>query len=117
LKLPKVLGQDSEIGTSEWEDRADRKVIVPATMREHIIFHGIHGKHISVVVCISAAGDRLTPFFLSSQTNSTVEPTLRINGFRMGIDLILRQKSKPDMNSELFNESVSAVPLPHITAL
>jgi hypothetical protein len=88
-------------------------------MRGQLIFHGIHRKlkQISVVVCISAAGDHLTPFFVSSQTNSTVERKLRTDRFRMGIDLILRQRSKPYMNSELFNEYVSAVLLPHIDAL
>jgi hypothetical protein len=31
-----------EIGISEWEDRAERKAIVPSTMRGQKIFHGIH---------------------------------------------------------------------------
>jgi hypothetical protein len=44
-----------EIGISEWEDRAERKVIVPSAVRGPKIFHGIdHGlKHISVVTDIS----------------------------------------------------------------
>jgi hypothetical protein len=37
-----------EIGISEWEDRTQRRVIVPSTMRGKTIFHGIHRnlKHI-----------------------------------------------------------------------
>jgi hypothetical protein len=49
-----------DIGIIEWEDRIERKVIVPSIMRGEKIFHGIHRrlKHISVVACISASGDR-----------------------------------------------------------
>jgi hypothetical protein len=113
------LGQGSGIGICEWEDCADRKLFIPTTMRGQIVLHGIHRKlkPISVVVCISDADDHLTPCFVSFQTNSTVERTLRIDGFRTGIDLILRQRSKASMNSELFNEYFSAVLLPYINAL
>jgi hypothetical protein len=51
-----------EIG--EWEDRAERKVIVPSAMREQKIFHGIHRglKHISAVTCTSAGGNHMILF-------------------------------------------------------
>jgi hypothetical protein len=52
------------IGIGEWEDRAERKVIVPSAMREQKIFYGIHCrlKYISVVLCISAGGGHMIPF-------------------------------------------------------
>jgi hypothetical protein len=53
-----------EIGISGWEDRVERKVIVPSAMREQKIFHGIYRglKHISVIACISAGGDHMILF-------------------------------------------------------
>lgn len=108
-----------EIGISEWEDRVARKVIVPSTMKGQLIFHGIHRnlKHISVVVCISAAGEHMTPFFVCSQLNDAVERRLKTIGFRMGVDFILKHRSKPYMNAELFHEYISTVLLPYILEL
>jgi hypothetical protein len=57
-----------EVGMSEWEERHQRKVIVPSAMRGQTIFHGIHRqlKHMSVVACISAPGEHMAPFFVCS---------------------------------------------------
>jgi hypothetical protein len=56
-----------EIGISDWEDRYERQVIVPSAMRGQTIFHGVHRnlKRISVVACISAAGEHMTPFLFA----------------------------------------------------
>jgi hypothetical protein len=71
-----------EIGISEWEDCCTRRVIVPSAMKGQTIFHGIHRnlKHIPAVACISAAGEHMTPFFVSSQVNLTVERRLKLEG-------------------------------------
>jgi hypothetical protein len=108
-----------EIGISEWEDRVERRVIVPTTMRGQTIFHGVHRnlKHISVVVCISAAGEHMSPFLVSSQATSAVETKLKQAGFRMGVDLILKRRSTPCMSSEWFAEYISTVLLPCIEEL
>jgi hypothetical protein len=62
-----VLNLD-EIGVREWEDRSERRVIVVSTMRGQIIYHAVHRnlKHISVVACISPAGEYMTPFLVCS---------------------------------------------------
>jgi hypothetical protein len=93
-----------EVGMSEWEDRVERKVIVPSSMRGQTIFHSLHRglKHISVVVCISAGGDRMTPFVTSSQVNDHVIRTLKSEGFGIGSDMILRKRDKPYMNDAFF---------------
>jgi hypothetical protein len=108
-----------EVGTSEWEDRVQRRVIIPSAMRGQTIFHGIHCnlKHISVVACISAAGEHMTPFFICSQINDAVERRLKTEGFRMGVDLILRRRNKPYMNSTLFFEYISKVFIPYVDEL
>jgi hypothetical protein len=50
-------------------------VIVPPAMKGQTIFYDVNRnlKQIFVVACISAAGEHMTPFFISSQVNPTVE--------------------------------------------
>jgi hypothetical protein len=105
-----------EIGISEWEDQVERKVIVRSAVREQKIFHGIHRalKRISVVTCISAGGDHMIPFLLSSQATDAAVGRLKTEGFRIGIDMILKKRNKPYMNAVLFHEDISTVLLPHI---
>jgi hypothetical protein len=104
------------ICVSEWEDRSERRVIVPSTMRGQTIYHPAHRnlKHISVAACISAAGEHMTLFLVCSQGNAAMERKLTIKGFRMGVDLILKSRHKPYMNSQLFAEYLSTVLLPYI---
>jgi hypothetical protein len=106
----------NEIGISEWEDRIARKVIVPSTMRNETIFHGIHGwlKHVSVVACISASGDHMIPFVVSSQVNDALVWKLKIEGSRIGTEIILKKWEKPYMNAELFHECISTILFPHV---
>jgi hypothetical protein len=104
------------IGINEWEDRVERKVIVSSAMRKQKIFHGIHRrlKHISVVTCISAGGDHMIPFLVSSQETDAVVRKLKTEGFRIGIDMILKKQDKPYMNAVLFHEYILTILLPHI---
>jgi hypothetical protein len=104
---------------SEWEDRSERWVIVPSTMRGQTIYHAVHGnlKHISVVACISAAGEHMMPFLVCSQGNTAVKRKFKIEGFRTGVYLILKSRHRPYMNSQLFTEYISTVFLPYIDKL
>jgi hypothetical protein len=88
-------------------------------MRGQTIFHGVNRnlKHISLVVCISAAGEHMRPFLVSSLATDAVETRFKQMGFRMGADLILRKRSKPYMSAELFDEYISTVLLPYIEEL
>jgi hypothetical protein len=83
-----------EVGISECEDRALRKVIVPVSMTDQTIHHGRHRnrKYISVICCVSAAGESLIPFMASSQVNDKVMEQLTIEGFRMGVDMTLERR-------------------------
>jgi hypothetical protein len=59
----------------------------------------------------------MTPFFVSSQINAAVETTVKREGFRVGVDLILRQRNKPYMNSTLLFEHAKTVLLPDVDEL
>jgi hypothetical protein len=52
-----------EVGISDWEDRTTRRVGVAATMDGRSIHHVVsrNVKHISVIACVSAAGESLMP--------------------------------------------------------
>jgi hypothetical protein len=62
-----------EVGISEWEDRVARKVVVPVSVSGQTIHHGVHRnlKGISLVCCVSASGESMTPFLVSSQVNDS----------------------------------------------
>jgi hypothetical protein len=108
-----------EIGVSEWEDRIERRVIVPSTMKGHRIYHTVHRnlKHISVAACISAAGEHMTLCLACSQGNAAVQRKLKIEGFRMGVDWLLKSRHKPYMNPQLFAEYISTILLSYIDEL
>jgi hypothetical protein len=77
-----------EIGSSAWEDRKARKVVVPATMqaRRDVIHHGISRKvkPISVIVRVCAARESLTPSIIPSQDPPSVREQVKKHGFRSG---------------------------------
>jgi hypothetical protein len=108
-----------KVGISDWEDRKTRKVVVPATMEGHTIHHGVsrNVKHISVIACVSAFGESLPPYILTSQNSSPVQEQLRKPGVRLGRDLILKSHSRPYVNAEIFLDYISSVFLPYVIRL
>jgi hypothetical protein len=59
-------------------------VTVPSSTREQNIFHGIRRwlRHISVVICMSAGGNSMILFLVSSQVTDAVVRNLKTKGFR-----------------------------------
>jgi hypothetical protein len=51
----------------------------------------------------------MTPFILSSQVNYSVIERLKTEGFRMGVDLILEDRQKPDTSAALFQQYIITV--------
>jgi hypothetical protein len=108
-----------EVGISEWEDRKPRFVVVPMKYKGIRIHHGQSRnlKHLSVVACVSAAGEHMTPYIVTSQDSEPVRTALKKSGIRMGVDLILKYRKKPYMSSELFLDYVKTVLVPYIEEL
>jgi hypothetical protein len=77
-----------EIGISDWEDRMARKVVASSRHecvdRRDMIHHGISRKvkHISVIACVSAAGESLTPYIITSQDSPSIRQQLKKHGVR-----------------------------------
>jgi hypothetical protein len=93
-----------EVCISEWEDRARRKVIVSFSMTDQTIHHGVHRNpiHMSMICCVSAAGESLTPFVVSSQVNDKVIETLKIEGCRMRVYMVLEHRQKAYVTAAVF---------------
>jgi hypothetical protein len=56
----------------------------------------------------------MIPFLVSSQGTDAVVRKLKTEGFRIGIDMILKKRDKSYMNAVLFHEYISTVLLPYI---
>jgi hypothetical protein len=108
-----------EIGISDWEDRTTKTVIVPATMVGQNIHHEISRmvKHISVIACVSAAGESLTSYILTSQASRLIREQLKKDDVRFGMDFVLSWKLKPYINAERFLDYIRTVFLPNLAEL
>jgi hypothetical protein len=115
----KLVFNLDEVDISEWGDRAPRKVIVPVSMTDQTIHHRVYRnlKHMSVICCVSAAGESLTPFVVSSQVNDKVIETLKIEEFRMGVDMVLEHRQKACVTAILFRHYVTSGLIPFIEKL
>jgi hypothetical protein len=91
MKAELVFNLD-EIGMSEWEDRKEKKVIVRMTMDGQTAHHGAsrNVKHISVIACITATGESMMPFIVTSQISDSIRKRLMSRGVRLGVDFVLR---------------------------
>jgi hypothetical protein len=94
-------------------------VIVPVSMTDQMIHHGVHRnlKHLSVICCVLAAGESLTPFIVSSQVSDKVIEPLKIKEFRMGLDMVLEYRQKAYITATLFQQYVTSVLIPFIKRL
>jgi hypothetical protein len=82
-----------------------RNVIIASTMDGQMIHHRASRsvRHISIITCISAAGESLTPYIVTSQDSDAIRKRLVIHGVRLGVDFILRHRPKPYVSRKLFS--------------
>jgi hypothetical protein len=102
MKVELIFNLD-EIGMSEWEDRNDKKVIVPKTMDDQTIHHRVsrNVKHISIITYITADVESLTLYIVTLQDYKPFRRKLMNRGVRLGVDCMLRQRSKPYVNGKV----------------
>jgi hypothetical protein len=110
-----------EIGIS---DRGDRKTktktdIVPAAMRGQTIHHEISRtvKHLSVIACIYAAEESLTPYIITSQAPTSGQERIKKEGVRFNTEFVLRSNPKPYINAEIFLDYIRTVFLSNLAEL
>jgi hypothetical protein len=102
------------MGGQENKDRCN-----PKTMGEQMIHHKIHQnvKHVSVIACVSAAGESIIPYIVISQDSSRVREQLRTHGVQFSTDLILKQRTEAYFNGEMFLEYIRMLFLPNFNEL
>jgi hypothetical protein len=74
-------------------------------------------KHISVIACVSAAGEWLTPHSVTSQDSPSIRERLKKRAVRFGTDSIMKLNAKPSINAEIFTDDVQTVFLPNLAEL
>jgi hypothetical protein len=118
MKAELVFNLD-EVGISEWEDRKEKKVIVPKTMDGQTIHHRVsrNVKHISIITCISAGGESLTPYIVMLQDSERLRKRLMARGVRLGVDFVLTHRPKPYINGKLFLDYITHIFVPYLNEL
>jgi hypothetical protein len=110
MKAELVLNLD-EVGMSEWENRKNKKVIISKTIDGQTIYHRVsrNVKHISIITCFTIGGESLAPYIMTSQDSEPFLQRLMSRGVRLGVDYILRQRSKSYVNSKLFLKYINSI--------
>jgi hypothetical protein len=67
-KFAELIFNLDEVGPSDWEDPKPRKVIAPRTVSPDEVYHLVSRRyrHLTLLACVSAGGDALTPMVLTS---------------------------------------------------
>jgi hypothetical protein len=116
MKVELVFNLD-EVGMSESWDRKEKKVIVPTFMDGQRIHHqasrGV--RHISIITCITATEESLTPYIVTSQDSDAVRKRLMSSGVRLGVDFVLTNRSKPYVSRKLFLDDIKTISVPYLT--
>jgi hypothetical protein len=68
-------------------------------------------KHLSLLACVSAAGDSLTPLVVSA---SAIRDSLWSNGLRADEDALIRHRSPPYIDESTFFEYSTDVLIPYV---
>jgi hypothetical protein len=118
MKVELVFNLD-KVTMSEWEDRKEKKVIVSMTMDGQTIHHDASRsvKHISAIAYITAGGESMTPFIVTSQISDGIHKMLISGAVRLGIDFVLWQRPKQYVSCKLFLEYIKTIFVPYLNGL
>jgi hypothetical protein len=66
---------------------------------------------------VSAAGESVTPYVVTSQGSAVVREQLKKHGVRFGVDLVMKVRPKPYVNAKIFLDYIKTVFLPNLAEL
>jgi hypothetical protein len=115
-KFSELIFNLDEVGSSEWDDRKPRKAIASQVVSPEDVYHSvarIYG-HVTLLACVSATGDALTPMVMSG---ATIRDSIWRTGLRRDEDLLLRHRSPAYIDENLFHEYISEVLIPYVANL
>jgi hypothetical protein len=115
-KVAELVFNLDEVGSSDWEDRKPRKVLVPKMVSPDDVYHQVSRKyrHLTLLACVSAGGDALTPMVL---TSSPIRDAIWSTGLREDEDVMIRFRNPAYMTEELFHDYLTSVFIPYIQHL
>jgi hypothetical protein len=116
MKAELVFNLD-EVDMSKPENRKPKKVFIPKPTAGETICHCVSRgvKHRAIVASITIAKESLTPYIVTLQGSEPLRKRLRHHGVRMGVDLVLKQRSKLYLDACLFFEYVNIIFLSCLT--
>jgi hypothetical protein len=105
-KVSELVFNRDEIRSADWEDRKPKKTIVPISVQEEDICHQVSRKfkRLSLLACVSAAGDSLTPLVVSA---NPIPDSLWSNGLHADEDALIRHRSPPYIDECTFFEYIT----------
>jgi hypothetical protein len=104
-----------ELVISDWEDLKKKKVLVGAAMIQYEVSRNV--KHISVIACMSAAGESLLPSVVTSQNSPAGQKHLKKQAVRFGTDSTVQFNQMPYINAGIFFDDIRSIFLPYIGSL
>jgi hypothetical protein len=115
-KYSELVFNLDEVGSSEWEERKPKKVIAPRSIPADEVYHSVSRKyrHVTLMACVSAAGDALTPMVISGPP---IRDSLWALGLRRDEDVMVRQRNPAYISEELFFEYLTNVLVPYVAQL
>ena len=115
-KLSELVFNLDEVGSSDWEDRKPKNVIVPRLVSPDDVYHAVSRRyrHITLLACVSAAGDALTPMII---VGSNVPDSIWRHGLREDEDVMIRTRQPAYIDESLFYEYITSVFIPYVLNL
>lgn len=112
-KASELVFNLDEMGSNEWEEKKPKKVIVPVKLCQSNVHLPIKRtlRHQTLLACISATGDSLTPHFIVSSNSAKQVFQL---GIREGIDLNITTNTSPYVNEEIFHTYIEKTLIPYV---
>jgi hypothetical protein len=118
VKAKLVFNLD-EVDIPERENRKSKKAIVPKIIAGKTVHHHVSRdvKNISIVAYIMATRKSLTPYIVTSQDSKPLRKRPMHQDVQMGVDLMLKQRSKSYLDANLFLEYVNTIFVLYLTEL
>jgi hypothetical protein len=115
-KFAELIFNLDELGSADWEDRKVKTVIVSAGVRKDDVYHTIsrRQRHITLLACVSAAGDALTPMLI---TTNPIRDCLWSRSLRQDEDVMVRRRSPSYIDEQLFFKYISNVLIPYVSSV
>jgi hypothetical protein len=106
----------NEVGSSDWEDRKPKRVIVPRHILPDDVYHSVQRRyrHVTLLACVSAAGDTVTLMVISG---AAIRDSIWRTRRRQNEDVLLRPQSRGYSDGDLFHEYLSGALIPHVANL